>query len=80
MIIYNIISTFAQIPPALMMLSQHHLRWLGHVLRRSPQELMHISLFAKPCDGWRQSEEDQSRAELKDFERVRGPAIYGLRW
>ncbi|VDN57770.1 unnamed protein product [Dracunculus medinensis] len=28
------------------------LRWLGHVLRPSPQELLHIPLLAKPCDGW----------------------------
>ncbi|VDN54058.1 unnamed protein product [Dracunculus medinensis] len=26
------------------------LRWLGHILRRPPQELTHISLFAKLCE------------------------------
>ncbi|VDN52448.1 unnamed protein product [Dracunculus medinensis] len=30
------------------------LRWLRHVLLRPPQELTHISLFAKPCDCWPQ--------------------------
>ncbi|VDN53016.1 unnamed protein product [Dracunculus medinensis] len=32
-------------------INERRLRWLGHILRRPPQDLTHISLFAKPCDG-----------------------------
>ncbi|VDN52229.1 unnamed protein product [Dracunculus medinensis] len=50
--------------------------------RRPPQELTHVSLFAKPCDDWRQKRggpiNTWTDTVRKDFERI-GPAIYGLR-
>ncbi|VDN52847.1 unnamed protein product [Dracunculus medinensis] len=64
-------------------ITKHRLRWLGHILRRPPQELTHISLFAKPCDGWRQKRggpiKTWTDTVRKDFERIDGLAIYGLR-
>ncbi|VDN52342.1 unnamed protein product [Dracunculus medinensis] len=50
---------------------------------RAPHQLTHISLFAKPCDGWRQKRggliKTWTDTVRKDFERIGGPAIYGLR-
>ncbi|VDN59415.1 unnamed protein product [Dracunculus medinensis] len=45
----------------------------------------HISLLAKPCDGWRQNRDGPNKTWIdtvrKDFEPISGPAIYGLkRW
>ncbi|VDN53587.1 unnamed protein product [Dracunculus medinensis] len=64
-------------------ITEGHLRWLGHILRRLPHELTHISLFAKPCDGWRQKRGGPIKTWTdmveKDFERIGGPAIYGVR-
>ncbi|VDN52825.1 unnamed protein product [Dracunculus medinensis] len=64
-------------------ITECRLRWLGYILGRPPQELMHISLFAKPCDGWRQKRggpiKTWTDTVRKDFERIGGPAIYGLR-
>ncbi|VDN56297.1 unnamed protein product [Dracunculus medinensis] len=62
---------------------ERRLRWLGHILRRPPQDLKHISLFAKLCDGWRQKRgvpiKTWTDTVRKDFERIGGPVIYGLR-
>ncbi|VDN59875.1 unnamed protein product [Dracunculus medinensis] len=64
-------------------ITERRLRWLGHVLRRPSQELTHISLLAKPCDGWHQKRDGPikiwSDTVRKDFERIAGPSIYGLR-
>ncbi|VDN55899.1 unnamed protein product [Dracunculus medinensis] len=64
-------------------ITERRLRWLGHILRRPPQEFTHISLFAKSCDGWRQKRGGPIKTWTdtlkKDFECIGGPAIYGLR-
>lgn len=53
------------------------------VLRRPPQELTCISLFAKLCEGWHQKRgrpvKTWTETVRKDFECKNGPAIYGLR-
>ncbi|VDN54464.1 unnamed protein product [Dracunculus medinensis] len=55
----------------------------SNVVHRPPQELTHISLLAKPCDGWRQKRGGPIKiwtdTVRKVFERIGGPAIYGLR-
>lgn len=52
---------------------KHRLRWLGHILRLSPQELTRISLLTKPCEGWCQKRGGpiKNLADIvrKDFER-----------
>jgi len=35
------------------LISLHRLRWLGHVLRMSPDRLPRRALFAQPCAGWK---------------------------
>ncbi|VDN51552.1 unnamed protein product [Dracunculus medinensis] len=63
-------------------ITERRLRWLGHVLHRPPQELTHISLLAKPCEGWRQKRGGPIKTctdtVRKDFDRISGPAIHGL--
>ncbi|VDN53079.1 unnamed protein product [Dracunculus medinensis] len=53
-------------------ITKRRLRWLRQVLRRPPQELTYISLFAKPCDGWRQKRGGPTWTDtvIKNFERV----------
>nr|CAH8869570.1 unnamed protein product [Trichobilharzia regenti] len=49
---------------------KHRLRWLGHVLRMSPQRLPYRSLFASPGTGWKRRRGGQSmtwRRGMKDF-------------
>jgi hypothetical protein len=64
-------------------IQERRLRWLGHVLRASPSELTHQTLFAKPSPSWRRrrggqliSWPDRVKADLNS---ALGPSTYGLR-
>ncbi|VDN60832.1 unnamed protein product [Dracunculus medinensis] len=43
-------------------ITECRLRWLEHILRRPSPKLTHISLVAKPYDGWYQKQEGLVKA------------------
>ena len=64
-------------------LRHRRLRWFGHVLRRPESDLTKVSLFPKPCIGWRCRSGGQIKTWIDtvkaDLEQLGLPAVYSVR-
>ncbi|VDN50733.1 unnamed protein product [Dracunculus medinensis] len=63
-------STFVQTPPALIMLYRASPSVVGHILNRPPQELSHISLLARPCDGVKEKKSEMGQSRLMRSRKI----------
>ncbi|MDY6929965.1 MAG: reverse transcriptase family protein [Pseudomonadota bacterium] len=64
-------------------IQERRLRWLGHVLRKPPDEVVSICLHTSPCTGWKKRPGGQRKTWLdlikEDMAKIAGPTVYGLR-
>jgi hypothetical protein len=64
-------------------IQERRLRWFGHVLRTSPDELTYLSLNARPLNTWKRKRGGQlmiwSDRLKTDLENSTGRTVYGIR-